>query len=116
MFSDFKPVTIKDATTALNALNNITRPDGDNEGDAINSASVYRKLTAEDQDLVDHAEKIVGDYVRQNPERSITELHKRGYTARFNQDQYESDRNVGSVEVNDWVLDISDESNESEEY
>ncbi len=42
--------------------------------------------------------------------RSITALNKHGHSAHFNQDQYTPDRNVGSVEVAEWTIDLSDQS------
>ena len=56
MFSP--PPNKKDVVTALEALRNIERPEGDNEGDPINSPSVYPSLSPQDQAKVDHAEEV----------------------------------------------------------
>ncbi len=118
MFSS--PPTKKDVIAALKALKNIERPDGDNEGDAINSDTVYPYLSPQQQELVDHAETVTKEYVRklgnegdEPNNRSLTELSRAGYTANLNTDQYDPDRLVGSVTVcNEWKLDVSDSNNQ----
>lgn len=122
MFSDYQPITSKDAAEALEALKDIKRPDGDNEGDSINSPSVYNYLSPGDQELVDSAGKILYAYVRKPGDegdkpnkRAITELKKRGYSASLNTDQYDQDRLVGHVEVGDWSLNLSDPAIRSED-
>ena len=115
------PPTKKDVVEALQALESIERPDGDNEGDAINSDSVYPHLSAEQQDLVDHAENVTKEYVRkpsdegdETNQRSLTELDKSGYPASLNTDQYDPNRLVGNITVSDeWKLDVSDSSTKS---
>ncbi|CAM5441260.1 hypothetical protein [Alishewanella longhuensis] len=104
---------------ALKEVEYIERPDADNEGEFLNSPSVYNYLSSEDQEKVDHAVEVVGDYVR-NPagkpnKRSITTLHKKGFSAHLNQDQYDPYRYVGSVTVGEWEINVSDPSS-SEEY
>jgi hypothetical protein len=111
MSSDFKPITIHDVILALDALSSIERPDGSDEGELIDSTSVYEDLSGKEQDLIDHAEKISGDYLRQNGKRGITELNKRGYKSNLNPDQYDPERLVGRVTAGDWLLDVSDPSN-----
>ena len=115
MSFDFKQLTIHDAAEALDALTRIERPEGDTEGDAINSPGVYKSLSKDHKDLVDSAEKVAGDYLRQSGQRALTELNKRGYKSSFNPDQYDPDRLVGHVTVGDWLLDVSDPSNEDAE-
>lgn len=112
------PPTKKDAVEALEQLKNIVRPYGDNEGDSINSSTVYPRLSPQDQERVDRAEQIVGDYVRKPGHdgdecnrRSITELNKAGFPADFGSDQYDPNRLAGNVEAGDWTLDLSDPSN-----
>lgn len=109
----FKPVTIQDVRQALKAVEDVERPDADNEGDPLNSPSVYDYLSAEDKEKVNHAVEIVSSYVR-NPagepnNRSITTLNKNGFRANFNQDQYDPYRYVGSVTAGDWDIDVSDQ-------
>jgi len=101
-------------------LKDIERPDGDNEGDPINSPNVYNYLSPEDQELVDNAEKILYAYVRKSGnsgdepnKRAITELEKRDYPTSLNIDQYDQTRLVGQIEVGDWSLDLSDPTTES---
>lgn len=76
--------TKKEVIAALQALQDIERPEGDNEGDSINSPTVYPHLSPQDRALVDHAEKITKEYVRKRGDegdepnrRSLTELRKR---------------------------------------
>ncbi|SIO94674.1 hypothetical protein [Vibrio spartinae] len=109
----FKP-TIDDVRQVLKEIEGIERPDADNEGDPLNSPSVYNYLSDENQGKVDRAEEVLKDYVR-NPEggpnnRAITELNKSGFTAHFNQDQDDPYRYVGSVSTRDWKVDVSDPS------
>tara|TARA_R100001377_G_C3182525_1_gene107216 strand:- start:352 stop:702 length:351 start_codon:yes stop_codon:yes gene_type:complete len=115
----YKPVSIKDVREALGAVENIERPDADNEGDPLNSPLVYDYLSQEDQEKVDRAVEVVSDYVR-NPagepnNRSITTLNNNGFRANFNQDQYDPYRYVGSVSIGDWDIDVSDQPS-GEEY
>jgi len=114
------PPTKKDAVEALQALESIERPYGDNKGEEINSASVYPYLAPEEQELVDHAVTVIKEYLRkpgdegdEPNQRSLTELRKAGYPARLNADQYDPDRLVGRVTVNEeWTLDVSDPTNQ----
>lgn len=115
------PPTKKDVVRALQALGGIERPDGDNEGDAINSDSVYPYLSPEQQNLVDHAETVLKEYVRKLGDegdepnrRSLTELNNSGYPANLHADQHDPCRLVGRVTVNEeWELDVSDPGNET---
>jgi len=114
-----KPTSIHAVRQALKEVEDIERPDADNEGESLNSPSVYNYLSPEDQEKVDHAVEVVGDYVR-NPagepkKRSITTLNKNGFSAHFNQDQYDPYRYVGSVTVGEWEINVSDLSS-GEEY
>mgnify|MGYP000134319671 CR=1 FL=1 len=120
MFSP--PPNKKDVVTALEALRNIERPEGDNEGDPINSPSVYPSLSPQDQAKVDHAEEVAKEYVRKPGDegdepnkRSLTELDKAGLPAYIGPDQYDPYRLVGDVQVGDWKLDLSDPSNQHED-
>lgn len=120
MFS-FKP-TINDVTKALDALERITIPEGDFEGDPVNSPCLYRNLSSKDQDIVDLAEQLVSEYVRklgahgdEANTRSLTEIRKRGYKVSFNPDQYDPDRLVGYVEGHGRIVDLSDPSGEADE-
>ncbi len=115
----FEQISIKDVRQALKEVEDIERPDADNEGDPLNSPSVYNYLSPEDKDKVDHAVEVVSNYIR-NPtgepnNRSITTLNKNGFSAHFNQDQYDPYRHVGSVKVGEWEIDVSDPSS-GEEY
>lgn len=119
MFS-FQP-TINDVTKALDALARITIPDGDFDGDPVNSPYLYRNLSSRDQDIVDRAEQLVSEYVRKPGDhgdevnaRSLTEIRKRGYKVSFNPDQYDPDRLVGHVEGHGRIVDLSDPSRETE--
>lgn len=104
-----------DVIDAIEKLRHIERPYGDNEGDAINSSSVYPLLSEDDQRLVDDAEEVAREYVRQpgnngdQPNRrSITELNNSGYRTSLNQDQYDRSRLVGRIQIGEWDLDLSD--------
>ena len=114
----FKPTSIDDVRQALKEVEDIECPDADNEGEPLNSPSVYNYLSPEDQEKVDQAVEVVGDYVR-NPagepnKRSITTLNKNGFSAHFNRDQYDPYRYVGSVTVGEWEIDVSDPSSGEE--
>ena len=120
MFSP--PPTKKDVVVALQALQDIERPEGDNEGDPINSPTVYPYLSRQDQALVDHAEQITNEYVRKQGDegeeanqRSLTELKKAGFSADLGPDQCDPYRLVGGVEVGDWTLNLSDPNNSPED-
>jgi hypothetical protein len=120
MFSP--PPTKNDVVRALLAIKDIERPYGDNEGDPINSPSVLPKLTPSQQELVEDAESILKEYVRQPGDegsdpnrRSLTELNKAGFRSSLGPDQYEPDRLVGQVEVGDWSLDLSDISRQTDD-
>jgi hypothetical protein len=116
----FQP-TINDVTKALDALAHITIPDGDFEGDPVNSPYLYRSLSGRDQDIVDRVEQLVSEYVRKPGDygdevnaRSLTEIRKRGYIVNFNPDQYDPERLVGHVEAHGRIVDLSDPSRESD--
>jgi hypothetical protein len=109
------PPTKKEVVAALANLSAIARPEGDNEGDPINSAGVYNYLAPEDQKRVDHAEQITNEYLRKLGDdgvepnrRSITELQKAGYASFLQPDRDDPCKLVGRVKVADWELDISD--------
>ena len=98
---------------ALEAVENIERPYGDNEGDYLNSPSVYNKLSPANRDKVDHAVEMVRNYVR-NPmgepdNRAITALNNH-YDVSFHRDQYDPSRYVGKIRVGKWEINISDPS------
>lgn len=100
----FKQETIHDVVAALDPLTHIKRPDGDNEGDPINSPSVYGSLSRSDQEKVDRAEQVLVNYLRQCGRRGVTEMNKRGYRASFEQDAYDETRLLGYVIVGEWEL------------
>ena len=104
--------TLDDACYALTSLDTIPRPYGDNEGDPINSESVYYSLSAEHQAMVEHAEEVLRIYTRtpdqQANNRAIRYLHNRGFKAHLGPDQYDPYRLVGAVETQKWTLLISD--------
>lgn len=114
----FKPISIEDVRHALKDVENIERPDTDNEGDPLNSPSVYNCLSNEDQNKVDHAVEVLNGYVRNSAgepnNRSLTTLNKNGFPAHFNQDQYDPYRYVGRVSVGEWNIDVSDLSSEED--
>ncbi|EOG2428812.1 hypothetical protein ACK8Q8_002753 [Proteus mirabilis] len=116
----FEPTTINDVITSLFMISRIQRPDFDNDGDPINSPSVYNYLSREDQEKVDDAERITMDYVRtpggEPNKRTITLLNKKGFSTYFNRDQYDPYRYVGTVQVGDWILDISDPSTGNKDW
>ena len=112
------PITIQDVVATLTPLKDIPRPEGDNEGQAINSPAIFERLSPEHQALVSQAEDTVSNYVRKPSDmgeeanrRSLTELNKHGFQANLNRDQYDPTRLVGSVTVDEWKLDLSDPEN-----
>lgn len=110
--------TIRDVHQALKPLANIPRPYGDNEGDPINSPTVFPKLSPKHQELVSSAEEVLYEYTRtsdgQGNRRAVTTLKKNGYPTYLGPYQYDAERVVGDVQIGDWTLDLSDPSNESE--
>ena len=110
------PVSIKDVRQALGDVENIERPDADNDGDPLNSPSVYDYLSDEDKNKVDHAVEVCSEYVRnfagEPNNKSLTTLNKNGFPAHFNQDQDDPYRYVGRISVGEWDIDVSDPSSE----
>lgn len=108
----YGPISIQDIRQALKAVEDIDRPDADNDGDALNSPLVYNYLSSQDQEKVDRAVELVNDYVRDSEgaanNRAVSILNRSGFRTNFNEDQYEPDRYVGSLSVGDWEIDISD--------
>jgi hypothetical protein len=101
---------------ALKKLEAIPRPEGDNEGDPINSPGVYESLTQPQQQLVDTALETAHQYVRKSSDfgdepnaRSITELNKRGYHTFLQPDQYDPTSLTAGISIGPWELDLSDE-------
>jgi len=118
----FPPPTITDVLAALEPLREIKRPEGDNEGEAINSPEVYNSLSSKDRANVDHAEEVVREYVRkpgndgdEPNKRAITELNKKGIPATLNADQYDPYKLVGRVDIGEWHLELSDGSAEGDD-
>ncbi|QPL30868.1 hypothetical protein [Pseudomonas fragi] len=112
--------TLNDACHVLTSLDSIPRPYGDNEGDPINSDSVYYSLSAAHQAMVDHAEGVLKIYTRtpdQQPNnRAIHHLQNRGFKAYLGQDQYDPYRLVGVVETQEWTLVISDPKTAEDDF
>lgn len=103
MFDNDRP-TIQDVDDALSELKKVKRPYGDNEGDSANSPGFYNNLSDEDKKIVDNAEEIVSEYVRDsngNPNnRAIGLMNKRGYSTSLHVGQYsENEELVGSVSI-----------------
>lgn len=102
---------IDDVIESLEALRNIKRPRSDNEGDALNHPDVQRRLPPEDQNRIAIAVNAVREFVIESGipnKRRMKALSNRGYPTHLNTDQYDQDRLVGSVLVNEHKLDISD--------
>lgn len=114
----YPPPTIKDVLRALKPLARIPRPEGDNEGDAINSESVMRDLTPTQREIVIFAEEILQEYTRysdgQPNRRSTNTLTKNGFPTSLNDDQFDPSRVVGRITVGEWDVDLSDPTNVSE--
>ena len=92
----FKLISINDVCKALKEVEDIERTGAGNEGEPLNSPTV--------QDYLSY----VSDYVR-NAEggpnkRSITTLNNNDFPTRFNQDQYDLDRYVGGVNLENGKL------------
>lgn len=114
LFMYYQP-TLDDVRHILIEIDMIPRPYGDNEGDPINSASVYPYLSPEHQAIVDDALGLLNAYTREVGEpnnRSITYLRRRGYGAALNADQYDPNRMVGYVSTENWIIDLSDQPSE----
>jgi hypothetical protein len=119
----YPPPTLNDACFVLQQLDSIPRPDGDNEGDAINSDSVYYALEPHHQQIVDHAYTVVCAYTREPGgmeanTRAVNALTRRGYPTYLGPDQYDAYRLVGTAETENWCLIISDpdSSNADDDY
>tara|TARA_R110001583_G_scaffold42556_16_gene135431 strand:- start:786 stop:1130 length:345 start_codon:yes stop_codon:yes gene_type:complete len=109
----FKSPGIDDVIEALESLKEIRRPDGDNEGDPINSTPVYGRLSSKQQERVNEVEQLVSEYLlpEGTPQaKALAELNARGYEADLGPDQYEPDLTVGGVKVGDWTLDLGEPS------
>lgn len=109
---NFMRPTISDLRKALKPLAGIPRPFGDNEGDAINSDSVFPDLTRSDQEKVRHAETVAQEYSRSSQgsvsHRSVNAMTRNGFETELHPSRQDSDRLVDSVKCGDWELDISD--------
>ncbi|MBO9881521.1 hypothetical protein [Xanthomonas sp. D-109] len=107
---DSKPTSIRDVVKAVEPIKNIERPYGDNEGDAINSPSVFPALPPDQQAVVENAEETLRRYIdqSQSASRAITEMRKKGLRAYFNPSDDDPYHMVGAVTVGDWTIDISD--------
>lgn len=108
--------TLKDVREALERIKTIPRPYGDNEGDSINSNTVFPELSPGHQLAVSHAQQVCSEYTRtldgRADRRAVGHINRAGYRASLDLSQHEPDRLVGSVEVEDWTLDISDSPSE----
>lgn len=109
----YPPPTLDDACFVLQQLDGIPRPYGDNEGDAINSDSVYYVLEPHHQLIVDHAYEVACAYTRkpggmEADDQACRALTLRGYTTYLGPDQYDAYRLVGTVDTENWCLIISD--------
>lgn len=109
----FDRPSIRDVIEALTPLAHIPRPDTDNEGDPINGDTVLPYLSPEHAQQVRHAATVVYEYARTadgGPDRrALNTMTRHGFYATLNSAQYEPDQLVGSVTVNGWCIDISDE-------
>lgn len=114
------PLPSTTPATLLTVLDSIPWPYGDNEGDRINSDSVYYALSAENQANVDHAEGVLKIYTRISDQQlnspAISHLLDRGFKAFLGQDQYDPYRLVGAVETQEWTPLISDPKSAEDEY
>ena len=103
---------------ALEALVDIKRPYGDNEGKAINSDAIFPYLSEEEKDLVEEAKRLAITYTRRPVDRpdcdedvdrrAINELRRAEFDTHLNASQEDPYRLVGYIQVADWKLDISD--------
>jgi len=104
--------TLKDVCEVLERIKAIPRPDGDNEGDPINSDNVFSVLSTEHQSAVSRAHQVCLEYTRTLDggvdRRAVGHVTRRGYRASLDASQYEPDRLVGNVKIDSWNLDISD--------
>lgn len=113
----FSQPTLGDVTQALESLKEIKLPDGDHDGDAINSPSVLYHLSDEEQQIVIAVETIVKEYTRKSSDsgdsdvpnnRAINTLTRNGYPTNLQTSQYNPNALVGEVQVGDLTLDLSD--------
>jgi len=120
--------SLQEVLEALDALKEIQRPEGDNEGAPINSPEVYDYLSSEDQSLVDEAEKLASSFTRAfnkydeevASNTNLGRLKRAGYDANLGPDQYEPMNLAGRVIIppkldeegnetgEEWELNISD--------
>jgi hypothetical protein len=115
----YSNLTIKDVLRAIKPLAKIPRPDGDHEGDRINSDPIMQALSPTHREEVMYAEEILREYTRHSDgqpiRKSVNTLTRNGYPSSLNEDQYDPNRVVGHVSVGDWDIDISDPRNEYED-
>lgn len=112
----YPPPTIRDVLRVITPLAKIPRPEGDNEGDSINSESIMRDLTPKQREEVLFAEEILHEYTRhadgQPIRKSVNALTRNGFYTSLHEDQYDPCRIVGQTSVGAWNLDLSDPSSE----
>ncbi|MGY6272742.1 hypothetical protein ACXIUT_23935 [Achromobacter denitrificans] len=97
--------TLDEVVEAIEATRDIEMPENiDCEGDPLNHEDVLDQLPHEDAKKVEEARETVREYIAPGGEldkRSLTALKKRGVDVTFNPHQYDQDRYVGRVIVND---------------
>lgn len=112
----FRP-TIQAVRAALEPIEHIPRPEGDNEGAPINGDAVFPYLSPVHQEQVRHAEEILYDYTRtldgQPNRRAVNTVTRNGYLASLDQAQDDCELLRGRVGVGEWEIDISDPQGET---
>lgn len=86
-------------------------PEGDNEGEALNSPEVFAELSEADADRVTEAVDLAREIVEQGGARITEKLRTRGFTCSFGPGEADHFRMEGSIhlggDTEHW-LDLSD--------
>jgi hypothetical protein len=108
----YPTLTIRDVIQAIKPLAKIPRPDGDSDGDCLNSPTIIRALSQEHRAQVEHAVDVLHEYTRetdgQSKRKSVNTLTRNGFPASLHEAQGDPMRNVGRVQIGEWEVDISD--------
>jgi hypothetical protein len=115
----YPTLTIRDVMQVIKPLEKIPRPDGDNDGDCLNSSTIINALSQEHRAQVEHAVEVLHEYTRetdgQSKRKSVNTLTRNGFPTSLHEAQGDPMRNVGRVQIGEWEVDISDPIDDSDQ-
>jgi len=107
----FNPITINDVEKALTSVGSIERPYGDNEGDAINSRSIFPELTEEEKWIVNNAVNTIEEYIDgydgYPDKRAISRIQAKGIDISIGPDQNDPYKSRGKVNIGEWDINLN---------